>query len=81
MGFSFVFFLGIGCDGRGIITVLAHRDSSQRAKIREVYKNMFQEGLCERIKRELHGNFKVRIDMYNIHVFTHTHTHQNYKLV
>ena len=74
--FLSVFFLGVGCDGRGIITVLAHRDSSQRAKIREVYKNMFQEVLCQRIKRELHGNFKVRIDMCNMHVFTRTHTHR-----
>ncbi|KAI5078793.1 hypothetical protein GOP47_0006464 [Adiantum capillus-veneris] len=57
-------FKGLGCDAEEVIRILAHRNASQRAQIRMVYKNMFEEDICKRLKRELHYHFEKAMLMW-----------------
>lgn len=57
-------FEGLGCDGPAVIRVLAHRHPYQRSEIKTVYKNMFQEELCKRLKSELHRHFEKAMLMW-----------------
>lgn len=50
---------GMGCDTAAVISILAHRDASQRALIENEYKMMYSEDLHKRLSRELSGNLKV----------------------
>ncbi|XP_071715537.1 annexin D5-like [Rutidosis leptorrhynchoides] len=51
-------FKGLGCDTAAVISVLAHRDSSQRALIEIEYRTMYHEELTKRLSSELSGNCK-----------------------
>ncbi|MCO5608786.1 hypothetical protein L7F22_063002 [Adiantum nelumboides] len=57
-------FKGLGYDADAVIRILAHRDASQRSQIRTVYKNMFEEDICKRLKRELHHHFEKAMLMW-----------------
>ncbi|KAI5084216.1 hypothetical protein GOP47_0000385 [Adiantum capillus-veneris] len=57
-------FKGLGCDAEEVIRILAHRNASERAQIRMVYKNMFEEDICKRLKRELHYHFEKAMLMW-----------------
>lgn len=52
-------YSGFGCDTSAIISILAHRDASQRSLIENEYKVMYSEDLNKRLTKELSGNLKV----------------------
>ncbi|KAK1439348.1 hypothetical protein QVD17_05164 [Tagetes erecta] len=54
-------FKGMGCDTSAVISILAHRDASQRALIENEYKLMYSEDLNKRLTKELSGNLKKAI--------------------
>lgn len=49
---------GFGCDTAAIITILAHRDATQRRLIQQEYKVMYSEELTTRLSKELSGDNK-----------------------
>ncbi|XP_004299661.1 PREDICTED: annexin D5-like [Fragaria vesca subsp. vesca] len=51
-------FKGFGCDTSSVISILAHRDSIQRAQIAREYRTMYSEDLSKRLSSELSGNTK-----------------------
>ncbi|KAL6179955.1 hypothetical protein ACLB2K_046626 [Fragaria x ananassa] len=51
-------FKGFGCDTSSIISILAHRDSTQRAQIAREYRTMYSEDLSKCLSSELSGNTK-----------------------
>lgn len=51
-------FKGLGCNTSEVISILAHRDSTQRDLIQQEYETAFSEPLSKRISSELHGNVK-----------------------
>jgi len=52
-------FVGWGADGKAIISILGHRNATQRTQIREAYQNLFQEDLIKRLESELSGDLEV----------------------
>ncbi|MFS8034633.1 putative annexin [Helianthus anomalus] len=54
-------FKGFGCDTSAVVSILAHRDASQRALIEHEYKAMYSEDLSKRLTKELSGNIKKAI--------------------
>lgn len=54
-----MYFLGLGTDEKAIITVLGHRDASQRKKIKEAYQQLYNKSLMDDLHSELSGDFKV----------------------
>ncbi|ONI35192.1 hypothetical protein PRUPE_1G521500 [Prunus persica] len=51
-------FKGFGCDTTTVINILAHRDATQRAYLKQEYKTMYHEELSKRLSSELSGNTK-----------------------
>ncbi|KAL3348599.1 hypothetical protein AABB24_021996, partial [Solanum stoloniferum] len=51
-------FLGLGTDEKAIITVLGHRDESQRKKIKEAYQQLYNKSLIDDLHSELSGDFR-----------------------
>ncbi|KAL6195960.1 hypothetical protein ACLB2K_031577 [Fragaria x ananassa] len=51
-------FMGFGCDTSSVISILAHRDSTQRSQIAREYRTMYSEDLSKRLSSELSGNTK-----------------------
>ncbi|XP_043718890.1 annexin D5-like [Telopea speciosissima] len=51
-------FKGFCCDKGEVISVLAHRDATQRALIQQEYKTTYTEDLMERLSADLSGDFK-----------------------
>ncbi|KAM1934980.1 hypothetical protein ACFX15_019108 [Malus domestica] len=51
-------FKGLGCDTSAVINILAHRDATQRAYLKQEYKTMYHEDLAKRLSSELSGNTK-----------------------
>jgi annexin A7/11 len=54
-------FKGFGCDTDVVINILAHRDATQRAYIRQEYGAMYSEDLLKRLTKELHGKLEAAI--------------------
>lgn len=55
---------GVGCDGQAVIRIVGHRDAYQRSQIKAVYRNMYQEDICRRLKSELHRHFEKAMLMW-----------------
>ena len=53
--------LGLGCDDRKVIEILAHRNYVQRQELRREYKIRYGDDLIDKLKSELHAKFEVRI--------------------
>ncbi|RLN03868.1 annexin D5-like [Panicum miliaceum] len=51
-------FKGFGCDSTTVISILAHRDATQRALIQQEYRAVFNQDLARRIASELSGHHK-----------------------
>ncbi|XP_058078980.1 annexin-like protein RJ4 [Magnolia sinica] len=49
---------GWGTDENAIISILGHRDSAQRKRIRIAYEELYQEDLIQRLESELSGDFE-----------------------
>jgi hypothetical protein len=58
--FNFV-FSGLGCDTAAVVSILAHRDATQRALIQQEYRTMYSDDLIKRLTSELHGKLEVAI--------------------
>ncbi|MED6141304.1 hypothetical protein PIB30_102062 [Stylosanthes scabra] len=49
---------GWGTDEKALITILGHRNATQRQQIRDTYYELFQEDLIKRLESELSGDFE-----------------------
>lgn len=64
--------LGWGTDERAIISILGHRNATQRKLIRLAYEEIYQEDLIKQLKSELSGDFEVYIYLaINMSTFIH----------
>ncbi|KNA24109.1 hypothetical protein SOVF_018860 [Spinacia oleracea] len=54
-------FKGFGCDTSAVINILAHRDASQRALIRQEYEPLYSEDLLHRLAKELSGKLETAV--------------------
>ncbi|XP_056698987.1 annexin D5 isoform X2 [Spinacia oleracea] len=54
-------FKGFGCDTSAVINILAHRDASQRALIRQEYEPLYSEDLLHRLAKELSGKLELLV--------------------
>lgn len=52
-------FAGWGADEKAIISILGHRNGTQRSQIRQAYYDLYQEDLIKRLESELSGDFEV----------------------
>ncbi|PHT41098.1 Annexin D3 [Capsicum baccatum] len=52
-------FKGLGTNEKSVISVLGHRDASQRKKIRETYQQLYNKSLIDDIYSELSGDFRI----------------------
>lgn len=50
---------GWGTDEQAVISILAHRDASQRKQIALEYEHKYSESLIQRLQSELSGDFEV----------------------
>ncbi|KAK1277666.1 hypothetical protein QJS04_geneDACA016580 [Acorus gramineus] len=51
-------FQGWGTDEKAVISVLAHRDATQRKQIRLAYEDLYKEDLLKRLESEISGDFE-----------------------
>ncbi|KAJ8748733.1 hypothetical protein K2173_011285 [Erythroxylum novogranatense] len=51
-------FAGWGTNEKAVISILAHRNATQRKEIRQAYHGLYQEDLIKRLESELSGNFE-----------------------
>ncbi|CAK9150390.1 unnamed protein product [Ilex paraguariensis] len=57
-------FQGWGTDEAAIISVLGHRNESQRRKIRETYQQLYNESLIDSLQSELSGDFRKSVILW-----------------
>ncbi|PON49552.1 Annexin [Parasponia andersonii] len=57
-------FHGLATDEKAIIRILGHRNASQRRKIRETYRQLYNESLIDRLFSELSGDFRNAIILW-----------------
>ncbi|KAK1435222.1 hypothetical protein QVD17_00983 [Tagetes erecta] len=57
-------FKGLGCDTAAVIGILAHRDATQRAYIRQEYRTMYSEDLLKRLASELRGKLEIAVELW-----------------
>ncbi|XP_071721365.1 annexin-like protein RJ4 [Rutidosis leptorrhynchoides] len=57
---------GWGTDEKAVISILGHRNASQRKLIREAYQEIYQEDLVKRLEHELSGNFERAVYRWNL---------------
>lgn len=55
----FIYVLGWGTDEKAIISILGHRNATQRKLIRLAYEEIYNEDLINQLKSELSGDFEV----------------------
>jgi len=51
----------LGTDEATLISILAHRNVSERKLVREAYEEIYHEDLIQQLKSELSGSFQVKI--------------------
>jgi hypothetical protein len=71
--------IGWGTDERAIISILGHRNATQRKLIRIAYEEIYQEDLIKQLKSELSGDFEVNIYL-TIHIYVYIHTNKLFRL-
>ncbi|KAE8125885.1 hypothetical protein FH972_020653 [Carpinus fangiana] len=54
-------FKGLGCDTAAVVSILAHRDATQRALIQQEYRTMYSDDLLKRLSSELHGKLETAV--------------------
>ncbi|KAJ4972053.1 hypothetical protein NE237_005152 [Protea cynaroides] len=59
-------FKGLGTDEEGVIWILGHRNASQRRKIREIYQQLYNESLMDRLNSELSGHFRKAVILWTL---------------
>lgn len=52
-------FEGLGTDENAIISILGHRNATQRKLIRLAYEEIYNEDLIQQLNSELCGDFEV----------------------
>ncbi|XP_015084268.1 annexin D3-like isoform X1 [Solanum pennellii] len=57
-------FKGLGTNEKSVISVLGHRNASQRKKIRETYQQLYNRSLVDDIFSELSGDFKKAVVLW-----------------
>ncbi|KAJ0692671.1 putative annexin [Helianthus annuus] len=57
---------GWGTDEKTVISVLGHRNATQRKLIREAYQELFHEDLVKRLEHELSGDFERAVYRWNL---------------
>ncbi|KAJ0450680.1 putative annexin [Helianthus annuus] len=55
-----------GTDEKTVISVLGHRNATQRKLIREAYQELFHEDLVKRLEHELSGDFERAVYRWNL---------------
>ncbi|CAN4111253.1 unnamed protein product [Withania somnifera] len=57
-------FKGLGTNEKSVISVLGHRNASQRKKIRETYQQLYNTSLVDDIFDELSGDFRKAVILW-----------------
>ncbi|XP_059312233.1 annexin D3-like isoform X2 [Lycium ferocissimum] len=57
-------FKGLGTNEKSVISVLGHRNASQRKKIRETYRQLYNKSLVDDIYSELSGDFRKAVVLW-----------------
>ncbi|KAK1437093.1 hypothetical protein QVD17_02878 [Tagetes erecta] len=57
---------GWGTDEKVVISILGHRNASQRKLIREAYQQLYKEDLIKRLEHELSGDFERAVYRWNL---------------
>ncbi|XP_039067944.1 annexin D5-like [Hibiscus syriacus] len=57
-------FKWLGCDAKAVISIVAHRDATQRSLIQHEYKQLYSEDLLKRLANELHGRLETAVLMW-----------------
>ncbi|KAL3349406.1 hypothetical protein AABB24_022502 [Solanum stoloniferum] len=57
-------FRGLGTNEKSVISVLGHRNASQRKKIRETYQQLYNKSLIDDINSELSGDFRKAVVLW-----------------
>lgn len=59
-------FVGLGTNEKQIISILAHRNASQRRRIREAYHESYGEDLFESLRKEISGDFERAVMLWTL---------------
>lgn len=51
-------FDDIGCDKKVVLEIICHRNQQQRRRIRDTYRDKYEEDLIQRLKSELHSKLE-----------------------
>ncbi|KAI3706315.1 hypothetical protein L6452_23964 [Arctium lappa] len=54
-------FKGFGCDTAAVISILAHRDATQRTIIQQEYRTMYSDDILKRLSSELSGKLETAV--------------------
>ncbi|KAI3827114.1 hypothetical protein L1987_01178 [Smallanthus sonchifolius] len=57
---------GWGTDEKAVISILGHRNATQRKLIREAYQQLYKEDLVKRLEHELSGDFERAVYRWNL---------------
>ncbi|PWA67005.1 annexin-like protein RJ4 [Artemisia annua] len=57
---------GWGTDEKAVISILGHRNATQRKLIRQAYQEIYQEDLVKRLEHELSGHFEKAVYRWNL---------------
>ncbi|XP_048230611.1 annexin D5 isoform X2 [Ricinus communis] len=57
-------FKGIGCDTGVVVSILAHRDATQRDDIQQEFETMYSYDLKKELSSELHGHLKKAVMLW-----------------
>ncbi|XP_020600147.1 annexin D7-like [Phalaenopsis equestris] len=59
-------FVGLGTDEKTIISILAHRNATERRRIRETYHEKYGEDLFVSLKKEISGDFERAVTLWTL---------------
>ncbi|XP_059312235.1 annexin D3-like [Lycium ferocissimum] len=62
-------FKGLGTNEKSVISVLGHRNATQRKKIRETYQQLYNRSLVDDIFSELSGDFRKAVMLWTYEPF------------
>ncbi|KAE9594866.1 hypothetical protein Lal_00013289 [Lupinus albus] len=57
---------GLGTDEKTLISILAHRNESQRKLVRLAYQEIYHQDLIQQLKSELSGSFQIAISYWTM---------------